>query len=311
MARYLITGGAGFIGSNVATRLVHDGESVTVFDNFATGNRKNLSHLADDLAVIEGDIRDLGALKTAVTGMDYVIHLAALPSVPRSVKDPVSSHEVCATGTLNALVAARDAGVKRFVYASSSAIYGESEELPKVEHFLPAPLSPYGTAKMAGESYCCVFHRVYQLPTVSLRYFNVYGPRQDPTSAYAAAIASFVSRLLAGQSPRIFGDGEQTRDFTFIEDVVTANLLACRTEGLGGDVFNIAGGSRVSLNQLVSLLIDIISPGAVAEHLDPRSGDIKDSEADISLALEKMGFVPQTSLADGLKRTTDWYRTQT
>jgi len=308
MSRYFVTGGAGFIGSHICARLVQEGEEVTVYDDLSTGRRENLAGIGGNLSLVEGDVRDREALGRALPGADYVIHLAALPSVPRSVKDPLSTHDVCATGTLNVLEAARACGVRRLVYASSSAVYGESETLPKHEDLALAPVSPYGAAKLAGEAYAQVFYRVYGMSTVSLRYFNVFGPRQDPHSPYAAAIASFVTRMLSGQRPRVFGNGEQSRDFTFVEDVVEANLLACRTDLDGGIVCNVAGGKRTRLNEILRALAELLPGSPAPEYLEPRSGDILDSEADIRRATEVLGYRPSVSLREGLRRTLQWYR---
>ncbi len=246
MSLYLVTGGAGFIGSNIVERLVRQGERVRVLDNLSTGKRENLVSWLDRLELIEGDIRDVETVHGAMAGVDYVLHQAALPSVPRSVADPLASHQVNATGTLNVLPAARDAGVKRLVYASSSSVYGDSPTLPKQEEMPTNPISPYAVSKLAGENYCRVFFRVYGLETVCLRYFNVFGPRQDPTSQYAAVIPRFITAMLDGRRPVIYGDGRQSRDFTYIENVVEANLLACQAKDVAGEVLNIACGESFS-----------------------------------------------------------------
>jgi nucleoside-diphosphate-sugar epimerase len=315
MARYLITGGGGFIGSNLTEALLRDGEDVRVLDNFSTGRRENLDGAAGWAAgggarfeLMEEDIRDVQACRRAMEGVDFVLHQAAMPSVPRSVEDPATSNEINVTGTLNLLLAARDAGVKRFVSASSSSLYGESETLPKIESMPPAPISPYGLQKLAGEAYCGLFHRLYGLPTVALRYFNVFGPRQDPDSDYAAVIPRFLTAVKAGSPPTIYGDGEQTRDFTFVANVIQANRLACAAgnAALGG-AYNIGCGERISLNDLVRSLGRLVGREIRAEHAPPRAGDIRHSLASIELAQSRLGFKPAVDLMEGLRRTLEAY----
>jgi len=308
MSRYLITGGAGFIGSHICEELMRRGESVAVLDNFATGCRENLRHLERDLRLIEGDLRDLVTVREAVHGAEYVLHQGYLPSVPRSVADPITTHQVNTEGTLNVLIAARDEGVKRVVFASSSAVYGDTPALPEGEDLRPAPKSPYAVGKLAGEHYCRVFYEVYGLETVSLRYFNVFGPRQDPISAYAAAIPRFVRAMLDGGEITLYGDGEQTRDFTYVANVVEANLLAAKARGAAGRVFNIACGRRVSLNQVVSMLADITGREARVHHAAPRLGDIRDSLADTGAAAEVLGYRPRVSFEQGLPETVEMAR---
>jgi len=302
MRRYLVTGGAGFIGSNIVRRLVNRGEMVRVVDNFSTGKRENLAGVADKVELIEGDISDLELCRSACRGVEYVLHQAALPSVPRSIENPIASNSSNVTGTLNMLVAARDEGVTRFVYASSSSVYGDSEVLPKVETMGPSPLSPYAVSKLCGEYYCRVFYSLFELETVCLRYFNVFGPRQDPTSQYAAVVPKFATALIQGRAPEIYGDGEQTRDFTFVENVVDANLAACEASGCGGGVFNIACGRRISVNRLAELLGEILGKNTEPVHSARRPGDVRHSLADISLARSILGYEPMVSVEEGLER---------
>jgi nucleoside-diphosphate-sugar epimerase len=315
MARYLITGGAGFIGSNLAEGILRGGDDVRVLDNFATGRRQNLEGASGWAAaggarfeLLEVDIRDAGSCREAMQGVDFVLHQAAIPSVQRSVVDPVLTNSVNIGGTLNLLQAAREAEVSRFVFASSSSLYGESETLPKVETMHADPISPYGLQKLAGEKYCVLFHRLYGLPTVALRYFNVFGPRQDPSSEYSAVIPKFVTAVRDGQRPLIHGDGEQTRDFTFISDVVRANRLACQAgpAALGG-AYNIACNRRISLNDLVRELARLTGREVRAEHGPPRAGDIRHSLASVELAGEKLGFQSEVDLTEGLRRTLEAY----
>ncbi|HLV44275.1 MAG TPA: SDR family oxidoreductase [Aggregatilineales bacterium] len=311
MAHYLVTGGAGFIGSNLVEALLERGHTVTVLDNFSTGRRENLAAFRDRINLVEGDISVLDDARRAVEGVEVVLHQAAIPSVPRSIEDPISSNEANVLGTLNVLVAARDAGVRRVVYASSSSVYGDQAvNHPKVETMTPQPISPYAVGKLAGEYYCQVFHAVYGLETVALRYFNVFGPRQDPGSAYAAVIPLFVSALLRGEPPTVHGDGEQTRDFTFIGNVVAGNLLAAEApaEQAAGRVFNLAAGQRTSLNELVSYLQEILDCQVQPVHTDPRPGDIKHSWADVDRARAHLGYEPQVGFLEGLRRTVAWYR---
>jgi len=305
MIRYLVTGGAGFIGSHLCEELLRRGESVVVLDNFATGRRENIQHLLGNLELIEGDLRDLDTVRRAVTGADYVLHQGALPSVPRSVADPIATHEVNAQGTLNLLVAARDEGVKRVVLASSSSVYGDTPILPKREDMAASPKSPYAVSKLAAECYCRVFHEIYGLETVSLRYFNVFGPRQDPRSQYAAVIPRFVRAMLDGGQITIYGDGEQTRDFTYVANVVEANLLAAKAPRAAGQVFNIACGQRISLNEVVRLLAEITGCAPNVRYDPPRAGDVKDSLADASAARRVLGYEPHVSFEQGLLRTVE------
>ena len=318
MATYLITGIAGFIGSSLAHTLVARGEQVRGIDNFSTGKRENLVGIESriDLRVLDLKQRSPELLE-ACSGIDYILHQAALPSVPRSVLDPVSNNESNIDGTLHLLVAAREAAqresrLKRIVYAASSAAYGDTPTLPKHEEMLPSPISPYAVSKLAGELYMQSFHRVYGLPTVSLRYFNVFGPRQDPTSQYSGVLAKFITAMLRGEQPTIYGDGEQSRDFTCVDDVVSANLLACTApaEEVCGVVFNIACGRRVTLNETFQTLKKIVGYPGTAAHGPERTGDIKHSLADISRAKQQLGYSPQISFEEGLRRTVEWYRKQ-
>jgi nucleoside-diphosphate-sugar epimerase len=315
MARYLITGGAGFIGSNLAEGLLRGGDDVRVLDDFSTGRRENLDGAAGWAAaggarfeLVEGDIRDAQLCRRVMEETDFVLHQAAMPSVQRSIEDPQRSNEVNINGTLNLLVAARDAGVRRFVFASSSSLYGESETLPKVETMAPAPISPYGLQKLAGESYCRLFHQLYGLPTVALRYFNIFGPRQDPNSDYSAVIPRFLTAIRNGRQPVIFGDGEQTRDFTFVANAVQANLLACvAAEPALGRAYNVACGARISLNDLVRSVGRLVGQEIEPEHGPPRPGDIRHSLAGIELAGAALGYDPEVDLMEGLRRTLEAY----
>lgn len=303
MAKYLVTGAAGFIGSNLVEVLVARGEQVVALDNLATGKLSNLSPFQSAIDFREADIGDESALAKALAGVDYVLHQAALPSVPRSIEEPLRSHESNATGTLKLLIAARDAGVKRLVYASSSSVYGDSPTLPKHEEMPTRPLSPYAVNKLAGEEYCKVFTRVYGLPTVSLRYFNVFGPRQDPKSQYAAVIPAFITSMLRGEAPTIHGDGLQTRDFTYVSNVVEANLLACHGEGAQGEALNIACGEQLSLVRLVEGINRHLGTQIKPVFGPPRPGDVRDSLADITRARQLLGYEPRVSVEAGLKRT--------
>jgi nucleoside-diphosphate-sugar epimerase len=305
---YLVTGGAGFIGSHIAEALVRRGERVRVLDNLMTGRRENLAHLADKIEFVEGDIRDAEATRRAAEGVGIVFHEAAIPSVPRSVADPRLSHEVNVNGTFNVLMAAREAGVRRVVYAASSSAYGDTETLPKHEGMLPAPLSPYAAAKLFGEYYCQVFTRVYGLETVALRYFNVFGPRQDPSSPYSGVISKFVTSLLAGEAPVIYGDGEQSRDFTYVDNVVDANLRAAHAPEAAGAVINTAIGERITLNALLAELQQIIGTNLKPQYAEKRAGDVRHSLADIGEAQKRLGYEPLVSLREGLRRTVEWYR---
>ncbi len=308
MNRYLVTGGAGFIGSHLCEELVCRGESVTVLDNFATGRRENLSAIAQRLRIVEGDLRDLAIVRQAVQVADYILHQGALPSVPRSVTDPITTHQVNTEGTLNVLVAARDERIKRVVFASSSSVYGDTPVLPKREDMAPAPKSPYAVSKLVGEHYCRVFCDIYGLETVCLRYFNVFGPRQDPTSEYAAAITKFVRAILDGAQMTIYGDGEQTRDFTYVANVVEANLLAAKAPGAAGQVINIACGCQISLNEVVRCLAGISGCEPQVQCDPPRPGDVKHSRADISRAEALLGYQVQVPLEAGLRLTLEWSR---
>ncbi|HET9495711.1 MAG TPA: SDR family oxidoreductase [Chloroflexia bacterium] len=308
MATYLVSGAAGFIGSNIVEELMARGETVRALDDFSTGRRANLAPFLDRIQLLEGSIIDEALVARAVQGVDYVLHQAALPSVPRSVTDPLASHEANATGTLKLLIAARDAGVKRVVYASSSSVYGDSPELPKHESMPTRPRSPYAVNKLAGEEYCKVFAAVYGLPTVALRYFNVFGPRQDPTSQYAAVIPAFITAALEGRRPVVHGDGTQTRDFTFVQNVVAANLLACETNDAVGEAVNIACGERVSLLDLLSEVGRITGREIEPQFDPPRPGDVKHSLADISKAERLLGYRPAVSFAEGLERTVEYFR---
>jgi len=313
MAQFVVTGGGGFIGSNLVEAILGRGDGVRVLDNFATGRRANLEQApawakkgGGTFELLEGDIRDLAICRQAVAGADYVLHQAAIPSVQRSVKDPIGSNEVNVGGTLNLLVAARDEKVRRFVMASSSSLYGESETLPKVETMPPAPISPYGLQKLAGETYCGVFHRLYGLPALGLRYFNVFGPRQDPSSEYSAVIPKFITAIKKGAAPTIYGDGEQTRDFSYIANVVQANLRACEAgPGAFGGAFNIACGERISLNDLVRILGEFAGRTVQPVYAPHRPGDIKHSLAGIEKAASLLGYRPEVTVREGLKRTWD------
>lgn len=308
MASFLVTGGAGFIGSALVHRLLDLGHSVRVVDNFSTGFRRNLDDCLDCIELVEGDLAELAVCKASVQGVEYVLHQAAIPSVPRSVDDPIGSHRANVTATLNMLVAARDAQVKRFVFASSSSVYGDSETLPKVETMPENPLSPYALTKLAGEKYCVVFHRVYGLAAVSLRYFNVFGPRQDPHSPYSAVISRFVEAALRGSRPIVYGDGEQSRDFTYVDDVVEANLLACLVEGVGGMVFNVGTGQRHTLNNLLASLSAIVGYQLEPQYSKTRAGDVRHSQAGIEKAQRFLKFEPKVSFQEGLERTVEWFR---
>ncbi len=307
MSQYLVTGGAGFIGSHIVERLLELGHEVRVIDNFSTGRRSNIAGFSGSIELHEADIRSLDAVRRAVDGIEVVFHQAALASVPRSVDNPVTSNEVNVGGTLNVLVASRDAGVRRVIYASSSSIYGDTPVLPKSEKMPPAPASPYAVAKLAGEYYCQVFSNLYDLPCVPLRYFNVFGPRQDPSSQYAAVVPIFVTALLNGGAPIIYGDGEQSRDFTYVDNVVDANLLASETSEGIGEVMNIACGSTVTVNELYARVSGLMGSSIEAKYESSRPGDVKHSFADIGRARRLLGFDPVVSFEDGLKRTVAWF----
>lgn len=307
MAHYLVTGGAGFIGSNLVDALVADGHSVRVLDNLTTGRRANLAHLQGQIDFVEGDIRAYDQVLAAMQGIDYVLHQAALPSVPRSVQDPITSNAVNVDGTLHVLAAAQTAGVRRVVMASSSSVYGSNSALPKQETMCPQPKSPYAVSKLAGEQYGQVFWQVYGLETVALRYFNIFGPRQDPRSAYAAVIPRFIRAMLAGEPVMIHGDGQQSRDFTYIDNAVQANLLACTAPEAAGSVLNIACGSRYTLLELVEQLAAILGRSPQVVHTPSRAGDVPHSQADIERARTLLGYAPQVDFVEGLRRTAAWY----
>ena len=306
----LVTGGAGFIGSHLVRALIGVGRAVRVIDDFSTGKRENLAEVSEQIELVEGDIRDRLTVEAAMRGIEVVLHQAALPSVPRSIKDPIASNEVNVTGTLNVLVAAKQTGVRRVVYASSSSAYGANPTLPKHEDLPAQPLSPYAVSKLTAEQYCRVFHRIYGLETVALRYFNVFGPRQDPGSQYSAVIPKFIAWLERGEPPRIEGDGEQTRDFTYVDNVVRANLLAAEAPSVGGEVFNVACNGRVSINELAAKLSEMVSPDAPIEpiHGEARPGDVKHSLASIDKAKRLLGYAPVVSFDEGLKRTVEWFQ---
>ena len=310
MSQYLITGIAGFIGSSIARALLSRGEQVRGVDNFATGKRENISEILDRIDFREADICDLDAMHKACAGVDFVIHQAAIPSVPKSVFDPLGSNRANIDGTVNVLVAARDAKVKRVVYAASSSAYGDTPTLPKHEGMRPDPISPYAVAKLASEHYMTSFYRCYGLETVSLRYFNIFGPRQDPSSPYSGVLAKFTTQMLSGEQPTINGDGEQSRDFTYIDNAVEANLLACTAsaERVAGQMFNVATGRRVTLNETFKVLQDLTGYKGQAKYGPSREGDVKHSLADISKAEEGLGYKPLVDFEEGLRRTVDWYR---
>jgi nucleoside-diphosphate-sugar epimerase len=308
MAHYLVTGGCGFIGSHLVEALVKQGEQVRVFDNCLTGKQGNIKNVADKIEFFSADLRDLDAVHEAVKGVDYVFHEGALPSVARSVKDPIASNAVNINGTLNLLVASRDAGVKRVVYAASSSVYGNTNTLPRSEDLCPQPASPYAITKYVGECYCQVFTEIYGLETVALRYFNIFGPRQDPNSPYSAVIPLFISAYLNGEAPKIEGDGEQSRDFTYIANAVHANLLACHTEGVAGEMFNVGCGQQITINQLASVIGKLMDIDTKPVHVDPRPGDVRHSLADISKAKRLLGYEPLVDLEEGLRKTIDWFK---
>lgn len=308
MSSYLVTGGAGFIGSNIVEELVQRGKKVRVFDNFSTGKRHNIELFLDKIELIEGDLRSYNIVREAAEGMDYILHQAALPSVPRSIRDPITTNEVNVVGTLNILHAAKDANVKRVVFASSSSIYGETPELPKHEGMMLQPLSPYAVSKLAAEKYCSVFTKVYGLETVALRYFNVFGPRQDPTSQYSAVIPKFITAILNNRKPTIYGDGEQSRDFTFVSNVVNGNILAATTPGVAGIAVNCACHGQITLNYLVQKINDILGKNIQTEYTDAKPGDIKHSFAAIEAAKRFLGYEPNVLFDEGLVKTINWYK---
>ena len=307
MKRYLVTGGAGFIGSHIAEELMERGHKVRIVDNFLTGKRENIASFLDKIELIEGDIRDFNLCKRASDGVDFVLHQAALPSVPRSIEDPLMTNEINIKGTLNLLLASRDAGVKKFVFASSSSVYGDDPRLPKKEGEEGAPLSPYAISKLVGEMYCQVFSQIYSLSTVCLRYFNIFGPRQDPYSQYSAVIPNFINKMVKGESPTIFGDGEQSRDFTYVANVVEANKLAVKAKDVSGEILNIACGERTTVNSLVIEINQILKKDIKAIYDKLRPGDVMHSYADISEAENVLKYKPLVSFTEGLKRTIHKY----
>ena len=307
MAQYLVTGGAGFIGSHLCEELVRRGEQVRVVDSLITGKRENLAHLPQ-VEFIHGDLAEMDVARRAVQGIEYVLHQAAIPSVPRSVADPVTSNRANIDASINLLVAARDAGIRRMVYAGSSSAYGNSETLPKVETMPTAPLSPYALQKLVAEQYCQMFTNLYGFETVTIRYFNVFGPRQDPSSPYSGVISLFISALCDGHRPTIFGDGEQTRDFTYVANVVDGVLRACHAPNAKGEVINVATGGRISLNQLFETVKSKVGSQLQPVYSDPRAGDVRDSQADIRKAQRLLGYSPIVSFDEGLGRTVAWYR---
>ncbi len=307
MAKVLVTGGGGFIGSNLARALLGRGDDVRVLDNFATGNRANLADVWEDIELVEGDLRSYERVHVATRGVELVFHQGALPSVPRSVQDPLTTSAVNVEGTLNVLLAARDEGIRRVVAASSSSVYGNSGTLPRVESSPPDPESPYGVAKLAAERYCVAFSRVYAMETVVLRYFNVFGPHQDPTSQYAAVVPRFITAIAAGEAVPIDGDGEQSRDFTFVENVIDGNLLAADAPEASGAVLNVATGQQTTINQLAQTLGDLLGRTVEREYLPPRAGDVLHSWADVSEARRLIGYEPRVGLREGLERAADWF----
>ncbi len=307
MSMFLVTGGAGFVGSHLTEALVNRGHKVRVIDNFATGKKKNIAHILDKIELLEGDIRNPDDCQRAVKDVSVVLHQAAVPSVPKSVQDPVTSHQANVDGTFNMLMAAKDAGVKRFVYAASSSAYGDTEISPKHEQILPGPKSPYAVNKLVGEYYCRAFYECFGLQTISLRYFNVFGPRQDPASQYAAAIPAFVTAILEDRQPTVYGDGEQSRDFTFIENVIEANLLAAGAPETHGEVINIACGQSVTINEIIKQINELLGKNIEPIYTDPRPGDVRHSLADITLAYQVIGYKPIVYFDEGLKKAIDWY----
>jgi nucleoside-diphosphate-sugar epimerase len=304
----LVTGGAGFIGSNLADELLRQGARVTILDNLSTGYPENLDEIEGDFEFIEADLNDGASVRKAVDGVEVVFHQAALPSVPRSVKDPVETHDACVNATFHLLVQAKNAGVRRFIYAASSSAYGDQQTLPKVEAMRPEPLSPYAVAKLVGEYYCSVFNSVYGLETFSLRYFNVFGPRQDPSSTYSGVISRFIDALMKGERPLIYGDGEQTRDFTYIANVVDANIKAAQANKGFGETINVANGERVSLNELLGVLKKLTSKEDIEARFETeRLGDVKHSQADNSRAVECLEYKKLVGLEEGLRRTIEWW----
>ncbi|MEJ2705566.1 MAG: SDR family oxidoreductase [Sedimentisphaerales bacterium] len=308
MEKFLVTGGAGFIGSNICRKLVSESCFVRVLDNLLTGKRSNLADIADKIEFVEADMGDPEVARAAMKDIDAVLHQGALPSVPRSVDDPAATHRHCVDATFTLLLAARDIGVKRFVYAASSSAYGDTPTLPKIETMTPNPLSPYAAAKLVGEYYCSVFHEVFGLETISLRYFNVFGPHQDPTSQYAAAIPAFVTAILKDHAPTVYGDGEQSRDFTYIDNVVHANLLAARAKQTKGEVINVACGQAITVNQIIAMINKTVGKQVKPTYEAARAGDVKHSLADITKAQELIDFNPIVSFDEGLQKAIEWYR---
>ena len=307
MRRVRVTGGSGFIGSNLVRRLLERGDEVRVLDNFSTGNRPNLADVWDDIELVEGDLRSYERVHAATRRVEVVFHQGALPSVPRSVQDPLTTSAVNVEGTLNVLLAARDEGVRRVVAASSSSVYGNSGTLPRVESSAPDPVSPYAVAKLAAERYCVSFSRVYALETVVLRYFNVFGPRQDPTSQYAAVVPRFVTAVAAGEPVPIEGDGDQSRDFTFVDNVVEGNILAADAPEATGAVLNVATGDQTTINELAETIAELVGRPLEREQLPPRTGDVRHSWADVSEARRLLGYEPRVSIRDGLERAIEWF----
>lgn len=308
-SKVLVTGGAGFIGSNLAEELIRQGAKVCIIDNLITGFRENLDEIQGDFDFVEGDINDDASLSRAIEGVEVVFHQAALPSVPRSVENPAETHNMCVNGTFNLLLKAREAGVRRFVYAASSSAYGDQPTLPKVETMAPDPLSPYAAAKLVGELYCRSFNSVYGLETFSLRYFNVFGPRQNPSSMYSGVISRFIDAVMTGQQPVIYGDGEQSRDFTYVTNVVNANINAAQATSGFGETMNVANGDRITLNQLLETLTRITGKADVKADYQPgRRGDVRHSQADNRLAVDKLKYEQLIGLEEGLKKTIDWWK---
>jgi len=305
---YLVTGGAGFIGSNISQELVRMGEKVRVVDDFSTGRRENIADFRGNIELIEGDLRDLEIVRKAVRGIDFVLHQGALPSVERSIREPLVTNSVNILGTLNILMASQEAKVRRVIYASSSSVYGDTPTLSKKEGMRPNPQSPYAVSKLIGEEYCRIYNSVYGVETVCLRYFNVFGPKQDPASQYAAVIPKFIALMLKGNSPPIYGDGEQSRDFTFIDNVVQANIEACKAKGAKGGVFNIACGRSISINDLVRKLNRILCSQIEPKYENVRKGDVRHSLADISLAQKALHYSPEIGFDEGLEETVEWFR---
>ena len=308
MDKFLVTGGAGFIGSNICKKLVSQGCFVRIIDNLLTGKKSNLQDFIDEIEFIEADMGDEQVARSAMKDIDIVVHQGALPSVPRSVDDPAATHKHCVDATFTLLLTARDAGIKRFVYASSSSVYGDTPTLPKTETMPARPLSPYAVGKLVAEYYCSVFHNVYGLETISLRYFNVFGPHQDPTSQYAAAIPAFVTAILKDKSPTVYGDGLQSRDFTYVDNVVEANLLAARAKQTKGEVINIACGQAVTINEVIDMINDLLGKSIEPIYTDPRPGDIKHSLADINAAQNLIAYKPTIPFKQGLEKAIHWYR---